>query len=83
MLPEPYKKVVAFLQVQPSECLMVACHPWDLDAAKSAGYRTAFVSRPREWGKEKAPWENEREISKNEYDIIVEDFPSLAYELDV
>jgi len=29
---------------------MVACHNFDLDAARGVGYRTAFVRRPDEWG---------------------------------
>jgi 2-haloacid dehalogenase len=30
--------------------LMVACHNFDLDAARGEGYQTAFVHRPAEWG---------------------------------
>ena len=29
---------------------MVACHNFDLNAAKAQGFRTAFVRRPDEWG---------------------------------
>lgn len=38
------------LQLAPDECLMVACHPFDLDAAAKAGFHTALVCRPAEWG---------------------------------
>ena len=34
---------------------MVACHNFDLNAAKACGYRTAFVRRPNEWGAEGPP----------------------------
>src|SRR3984893_13088396 len=40
----------ALLAVEPREILMVACHNFDLDAARGVGYRTAFVRRPDEWG---------------------------------
>ena len=29
---------------------MVACHNFDLLAARRCGLKTAYVSRPREWG---------------------------------
>ncbi len=29
---------------------MVACHPFDLDAAAKVGFRTALIRRPTEWG---------------------------------
>jgi 2-haloacid dehalogenase len=48
--PEAYRRVAALLRVLPSEILMVACHNFDLDAARGEGYRTAFVRRPAEWG---------------------------------
>jgi 2-haloacid dehalogenase len=48
--PDAYRRAAAFLDVEPHEILMVACHNFDLDAARSIGYRTAFVRRPDEWG---------------------------------
>ena len=49
-LPDAYRRAAAFLAVEPREILMVACHNFDLDAARGVGYRTAFVRRPDEWG---------------------------------
>ena len=49
-LPDAYRRAAAFLAVEPHEILMVACHNFDLDAARDVGYRTAFVRRPDEWG---------------------------------
>jgi len=49
-LPQAYQRVAKLLGVAPHEMLMVACHNFDLDAARSQGYRTAFVRRPDEWG---------------------------------
>jgi 2-haloacid dehalogenase len=56
---------------------MVACHNWDLDAAKAAGFKTAFVRRPDEWGEEGSP---DPEPNPN-HDLIVDNFPALAREL--
>jgi 2-haloacid dehalogenase len=50
MLPEAYESVARYLQLDPSEICMVACHHFDLDAAARVGYRTAYVRRPNEWG---------------------------------
>ena len=47
---EAYKKTANLLQFDTEECLMVACHSFDLNAAKNAGYKTAFVKRHKEWG---------------------------------
>jgi 2-haloacid dehalogenase len=48
--PAVYQMAVGELGIAPSEILMVAAHKYDLDAAKSQGLRTAFVSRPFEMG---------------------------------
>lgn len=79
VLPEAYLTVAKYLQLEPSQCCMVACHNFDLDAAKAQGFKTAFVRRPDEWGKEGPPDPEPNPI----HDIIVDDFPSLARELGV
>lgn len=48
--PQAYLQAAKWLQLAPSECMMVAAHPADLAAAAGVGYRTAFVRRPLEWG---------------------------------
>ena len=48
--PEAYQRAAKLLEASPGEILMVACHNFDLDAARAQGYRTAFVHRPAEWG---------------------------------
>jgi 2-haloacid dehalogenase len=45
-----YLRAAQWLQVLPSKCLMVAAHEFDLAAAARAGFKTAFVRRPDEWG---------------------------------
>ncbi|MGQ0509630.1 MAG: haloacid dehalogenase type II [Betaproteobacteria bacterium] len=48
--PEAYATAAKWLQLPPAEILMVACHNFDLDAARACGFQTAFVRRPEEWG---------------------------------
>tara|TARA_B100002051_G_scaffold259876_1_gene279822 strand:- start:313 stop:1032 length:720 start_codon:yes stop_codon:yes gene_type:complete len=78
-LPEPYETVARYLQLDVSECCMVACHNFDLDAAKAVGFKTAFVRRPDEWGPASPP---DPEPNPS-HDIIVDSFPELAERLGV
>jgi 2-haloacid dehalogenase len=48
--PSVYRTAAGLLDVEPAEVLMVAAHGWDLDGAREAGLRTAFVERPAEKG---------------------------------
>ncbi len=77
LLPEAYQAVAQRLQLQPEQCLMVACHNFDLDAAKRVGFKTAFVKRPDEWGTEGPP----DPIPNPDHDIIVDNFPDLLKKL--
>ena len=74
ILPEAYQGCAKFLQLDVSEILMVACHNFDLDAAKAVGFKTAFVRRPDEWGAEGPPDPEPNPI----HDIVVDSFPELA-----
>jgi 2-haloacid dehalogenase len=47
---EIYLTAARLLGMEPAELLMVAAHPWDLQGARAAGLRTAFVERPLEYG---------------------------------
>ncbi len=78
-LPESYATAARFLQLDPGECCMVACHNFDLDAAKASGFKTAFVRRPDEWGEEGPPDPEPNPA----HDIIVDTFPDLAKALGV
>ena len=75
ILPESYRRAASFLQLDPSEILMVACHGFDLDAARKVGFRTALVRRPMEWGPD--PEGNVPVVADDDYDIVVDDFPAL------
>jgi 2-haloacid dehalogenase len=79
VLPEAYHACAGFLQLDPSECCMVACHNFDLDAAKACGFKTAFVRRPDEWGAEGPP---DPEPNPH-HDFVADSFPELAEQLGV
>jgi 2-haloacid dehalogenase len=49
--PESYLTAARLLDVGPAELMLVAAHPWDLEGARAAGLRTAFVDRPLEYGR--------------------------------
>ena len=72
--PEAYQRASQFLQTPPEKILMVACHNFDLDAARAEGYRTAFVRRPAEWGPAGPPDPNPNPAT----DIIIDGFSELA-----
>lgn len=79
LLPESYQEVARRLQLDVGQCCMVACHNFDLDAAKRGGFKTAFVRRSDEWGEEGPP-----DPEPNpQHDIIVDTFPELAETLGV
>ena len=79
VLPEAYHTAAKWLALDPSEICMVACHNFDLDAARKVGFKTAFVSRPDEWGPPGPPEPNANPAC----DIIVDSFPELATALGV
>ncbi len=77
VLPESYQTAARFLQLPPEECCMVACHNFDLDAARACGFKTAFVRRPDEWGSAGSP-----DPEPNpDCDYIVDTFPELVQKL--
>ena len=72
--PKVYLGAAELLGVQPSNLLMVAAHVGDLRAASAVGLRTAFVSRPLEWG----PTGSHEPMPDPSFDIIASDFDDLA-----
>lgn len=53
--PGVYQLAVDLLGYQPAEIMMVACHKYDLKAARAFGMRTAFIARPFEFGPNAKP----------------------------
>jgi 2-haloacid dehalogenase len=76
-LPDAYRGAAKFLAVDPQEILMVACHNFDLDAARGEGYQTAFVRRPDEWGPAGPP----DPLPNPGCDLVVDGFAELAEQL--
>lgn len=72
--PEAYATAARWMGLQPAQILMVACHNFDLNAAHKAGFKTAFVRRPAEWGPEGPPDPN----PNMSYDIVVDNFDGLV-----
>lgn len=75
--PEAYRTAAKWLQLDPAEILMVACHNFDLNAALGCGYKTAFVKRPAEWGPQGPP----DPVPNPAHTFVVDDFPALAARL--
>tara|TARA_B100001063_G_scaffold44959_1_gene38685 strand:- start:1766 stop:2491 length:726 start_codon:yes stop_codon:yes gene_type:complete len=81
--PKAYLKACDVLNLNPSECLMVAAHDDDLKAASLQGMKTAYVHRPFEYGKDKLfdiAKVNDYKGDRN-WDVISKDFNDLAYQL--
>jgi 2-haloacid dehalogenase len=53
--PAVYQLAVDYLGCAPGQILMVACHKYDLVAARAFGMKTAFVARPLEFGPQASP----------------------------
>lgn len=76
--PEVYVKAAELLSLPIDRVMMVAAHKTDLRAAGRAGMRTAYVSRPLEYGPEATPEPG----PDDEFDVVASDFPDLAKRLD-
>jgi 2-haloacid dehalogenase len=70
-----YLTGIRLLGLEPDAVMMVAAHPMDLNGARGAGLRTAFIDRPLEYGPGSPPREDP------EADISVNDLHELADEL--
>jgi 2-haloacid dehalogenase len=75
--PQAYRTCAQWLGYRPDEVLMVACHNFDLMAARAEGYHSAFVHRPAEWGPVGPP----DPVPNPAHDIIAQDFGDLAAQL--
>ena len=57
--------------------MLVAAHPSDLRAARSAGLMTGYVARPLEYGPDQRP----HRVDDDEFDVTATDFIDLAEQL--
>ena len=74
---EVYDTTVRMLGLAPRETMMVAAHNDDLRAARARGMRTAFVSRPTEYG----PGQASDLGPDDDWDVVAGDFLDLAARL--
>jgi 2-haloacid dehalogenase len=74
---EVYQSAADILDLQPAEVMMVAAHLGDLRAAKSVGLKTAFVTRPFEFG----PTGKPDLAADASVDVSATDFIDLARQL--
>jgi 2-haloacid dehalogenase len=75
--PQAYLGCADLLGVPPDRLMLVAAHPSDLRAARSAGLMTAYVARPLEFGPGSRPYA----VADNEFDVAATDFVDLAEQL--
>ena len=75
--PEVYRMAARLLGLSPNQVMMVAAHAGDLQASKSVGFHTAFVSRPLEFG----PDRQVDTVSNDDVDFVASDFLDLAGKL--
>lgn len=72
--PETYLGVADIFDVPPAQTMLVAAHKEDLRAAAACGMRTAFITRPMEFGPNRTV-----DISRDpDFDFHATDFLDLA-----
>ena len=62
------------LDAEPTDIMMVAAHAYDVDGARAAGLRTAYVFRPEEFG----PGRGEDPGDTSRFDVTASSFVELA-----
>lgn len=70
--PSVYRAAAQMLCLPPQRILMVAAHTYDIDAAATQGFKTAYIKRS---------WQTTNETEVNHYDFVVRDFGELAVRL--
>ena len=75
---EVYLSAADFLDLQVGEVMMVAAHLGDLRAAKALGLKTAFVTRPLEFGPTGKP---DMQADASIADLSAKDFNDLASQM--
>ncbi len=72
--PRVYLGAVALLADTPAEVMLVACHNYDLRAARAHGMQTAFIRGRKEFGPEQR---HDQEPEEN-WDRVADDLEALA-----
>jgi 2-haloacid dehalogenase len=69
-----YRGAIKLLGLEPPEIMMVAAHNYDLRAARLCGMGTAFVPRPKEYGR----YQTAELSAEEDWDVIASNFEELA-----
>jgi 2-haloacid dehalogenase len=77
--PVTYRGAAELLGAAPEEAMLVASHTSDLEGARAAGLKTAFVGRPGQWGIG-GPLEPR---PSRPFDVTATDFLQLARKLEL
>jgi 2-haloacid dehalogenase len=77
-IPEAYDKACKMLTLEPDQCMMVAAHNDDLEAARTQGMKTAYIKRRTEHGKNQSTDLK----AKSDWDYISDTIIDLAEQLD-
>jgi len=75
--PSVYQGAATLLDTAPENIMLVAAHNYDLAAARSHGFRTAFLARPTEYG----PRQSKDFKAESDWDLVVADLEELAARL--
>lgn len=68
---------IELLDLPAEQIMLVAAHPYDLLAAQTQGFKTAYVPRPLEYG----PIRNPEATSTTSFDVVATDMIDLAHQL--
>jgi 2-haloacid dehalogenase len=72
--PAAYRRAAQLLDLPPHSIMLCAAHNHDLAAARAAGYQTAFVCRPAEYG----PGQERDLAPTDDWDVIATSLCGLA-----
>jgi 2-haloacid dehalogenase len=76
--PAVYRMAIELLDLPPEQIMLVAAHPYDLLAAQSHGFKTAFLPRFLEYGPKQT---NPDSAPHPGFDIVAFDMLELAHQL--
>ncbi|VEB40798.1 (S)-2-haloacid dehalogenase 4A [Chromobacterium violaceum] len=73
-MPQAYLRTAELLDLPPERICLVAAHNGDLAAARRCGFKTAFITRPREFG----PNQQTDLLAEQDWDWVARDLVELA-----
>lgn len=76
-MPQAYLRTAELLDLPPERICLVAAHNGDLAAARRCGFKTAFITRPREFG----PNQQTDLLAEQDWDWVARDLVELAGKL--